>query len=34
MTLDVYTHAIPAMQQDAATTVADLVTGTTIARQG
>jgi integrase len=34
MTLDVYSHAIPAMQQDAATTVADLVTGTTIARQG
>jgi integrase len=27
LTLDIYCHAIPAMQQDAAATVADLVTG-------
>ena len=33
MTLDIYSHAIPALQQDAATTVADLVTGTAIAEQ-
>jgi hypothetical protein len=31
MTLDVYSHAIPALQQDAAAVVADLVTGLTLA---
>jgi integrase len=31
MTLDVYSHAIPALQQDAAVVVADLVTGLTLA---
>jgi integrase len=33
MTLDIYSHAIPAMQQDAAATVANLVTGA-VAEQG
>jgi integrase len=28
LTLDIYSHAIPAMQQDAATTIAELVTST------
>jgi integrase len=31
MTLDVYSHAIPAMQENAAVTVADLITGTVAA---
>jgi integrase len=34
MTLDVYSHAIPALQQDAATTIADLVNGAAVAEQG
>jgi integrase len=34
MTLDIYSHAIPAMQQDAAVTVADLITANTVAEQG
>jgi integrase len=34
MTLDIYSHAIPAMQQDAATTIAGLVTGVTVAKEG
>jgi integrase len=33
MTLDIYSHAIPALQQDAAATVANLVTGAAIAEQ-
>jgi integrase len=28
MTLDIYSHAIPALQHDAAATIADLVSGT------
>lgn len=34
ITLDIYSHAIPALQQDAAVIVADLVTGVTPAGQG
>jgi hypothetical protein len=34
MTLYIYSHAIPAMQQDAAVTVADLITANTVAEQG
>jgi len=34
MTLDIYSHAIPALHQDAAATVADLLTYSTIAEQG
>jgi integrase len=34
MTLDIYSHAIPAMQQDAAVTVADLITANTVTEQG
>jgi integrase len=33
MTLDVYSHVIPALQQDAAATLADLVTGAAVAEQ-
>jgi integrase len=29
MTLDIYSHAIPALQHDAATIIADLISGTT-----
>jgi integrase len=34
MTLDVYAHAIPALQHDAAATIADLVSGTTAVAGG
>jgi hypothetical protein len=34
ITLDIYSHAIPALQQDAAAIVADLVTGVTPAGRG
>jgi integrase len=34
ITLDIYSHAIPALQQDAAVIVADLVTGVMPAGQG
>jgi integrase len=34
ITLDVYSHVIPALQQDAAATVADLVAGGGVAEQG
>jgi integrase len=34
MTLDIYSHAIPALQQDAAATIADILARTGIARQG
>jgi integrase len=33
ITLDVYSHAIPALQQDAATTVADLLIGSVVPEQ-
>lgn len=33
MTLDIYSHAIPALQHDAATTIADLVTATATTAQ-
>lgn len=34
MTLDIYAHAIPALQHDAAATIADLVSGTAAAVGG
>jgi integrase len=34
ITLDIYSHAIPALQQNAAAVVADLVTGVMPAGQG
>jgi integrase len=34
MTLDIYSHAIPALQQDAATTIADLIGGQAAAAGG
>jgi hypothetical protein len=33
MTLDIYSHAIPALQQDAAASIAHLVSGTALGEE-
>jgi hypothetical protein len=33
MTLDIYSHTVPALQQDAAATIADLINGGALAKK-